>query len=78
MTYQQWVDKVGYGKAQQVLGHPQSTLRMWYGFQRFPRPAVVVKILDKTAGVIDLESWVRDFAKHNSSINQAGREVAGC
>ncbi|MBL4297878.1 hypothetical protein H8F06_21600 [Vibrio fluvialis] len=61
MTYQQWIDKVGYEKAQQVLDHPESTLRMWYSFKRFPRPAQMVKILDRTANAIDQDVWVRAF-----------------
>ncbi|MCG6216249.1 hypothetical protein [Vibrio furnissii] len=62
MTYQQWIDKVGYEKAEKVLDHPESTLRMWYSFQRFPRPGAMVNILDRTANAIDLEKWVRSFA----------------
>ncbi len=67
MTYQQWIDKVGYEKAEQVLGHPESTLRMWYSFQRFPRPVAVVNILDRTANAIDLENWVRSFAANKAT-----------
>lgn len=61
MTYQEWVDKVGYPKAQQLLGFADSTLRMWYHFHRFPRPCHLVLILNRTNGLIDLERWVRDF-----------------
>ncbi|MCG6268288.1 hypothetical protein [Vibrio furnissii] len=71
MTYQQWVDKVGYDKACQVLGHPVSTLRMWYSMQRFPRPPQMVSILDKTAGVIDVEQWTRAFADRKKAAGEA-------
>lgn len=71
MTYQQWVDKVGFKKAAEVLGHPVSTLRMWYSMQRFPRPAQMVSILDKTAGVIDVEQWTRRFAESQKVVGEA-------
>ncbi|MCR9713910.1 hypothetical protein [Vibrio parahaemolyticus] len=64
MTYQEWVDKVGYSKAQALTGFAESTLSMWYNFHRFPRPCSLVVILDKAGGLLDLERWVREFNDH--------------
>ncbi|EGQ7854343.1 hypothetical protein ABMX64_20080 [Vibrio vulnificus] len=64
MTYQEWVDKIGYPKAQKRLGFAESTLRMWYHFHRFPRPRQLVVIMDNMGGLLDLERWVRDFDAH--------------
>ena len=63
MTYQEWVDKVGYPKAREKTGFAESTLRMWYLFHRFPRPRQLVTLLECTAGLLDLEFWVREFVK---------------
>ncbi|CAH0531237.1 MULTISPECIES: hypothetical protein [Vibrio] len=71
MTYQEWVDKIGFPKAVVLLGYPESTLRMWYGFHRFPRPRQLVVILNKSGGLLDLERWVRDFESKRQTITKA-------
>lgn len=71
MTYQEWVDKVGYQKVQALTGFGESTLRMWYHFHRFPRPRCLVVILDQSGGLLDLEHWVREFNAHHAVTNQA-------
>ncbi|OCH31814.1 hypothetical protein A6E13_16460 [Aliivibrio fischeri] len=71
MTYQEWVDKIGIAKAVLLLGYPESTLRMWYGFHRFPRPRQLVVILNQSGGLLDLERWVRDFECNREAIKKA-------
>lgn len=71
MTYQEWVDKVGYPKVQRLTGFAESTLRMWYSFHRFPRPCSLVVILDQSGGMLDVERWVREFNAHHNTTSQA-------
>lgn len=67
MTYQQWIDHIGYPRAAELTGHPVSTLRMWYQMLRFPRPRQMVGLLDKSGGLLNVEMWTREFVRQQAA-----------
>lgn len=71
MTYREWVDSLGFPSVKELLGLPESTLRMWYSFDRFPRTHHVVLILDKSKGLVSVEKWVREHARFHEAKKEA-------
>ncbi|WP_305817520.1 hypothetical protein [Photobacterium leiognathi] len=67
MTFQQWIDRIGFARATELTGHPISTLRMWYSMTRFPRPQQMVTLLDTSGGLLNIEQWTRDFTSKKAA-----------